>query len=899
MADLRKFGATSNLIRFVLKNKSTGQGLTGLSSSTSGIIISSIADNEASATTYTQAGSTIESITTLGTFAAPTSTKCRFKEVDATNHPGLYEFQIADARFAVSSSKRLVVSVGDGGSTILNADYEIELVQFDPFDSVRMGQTALPNAAAEAAGGLYTRGTGAGQINQDANGRVDANVKTWIGGTIPAVNVTGVPLVDAKYLLGTIWSTPTVAGIPNVNVKTWNDLTTVALPLVPTTAGRTLDVSAGGEAGVDWANVGSPTTTVGLTGTTIATSQVVASVSGAVGSVTGAVGSVTGAVGSVTGNVGGNVVGSVASVTAAVTLSAGDSPVLQSGTAAAGAATTITIQTALGADSLPVGCKVKITSGTGVGQCRTITAYVNATKVATVDRAWTTNPDNTSVYTIFFDDAPKLDASLQVTSTGSGTFTANITAIDGVSLASHAAGMMPADVLDFGGAAGTFSSGKPAVTVASTDVTGNVAADLQTIKTQTVTCSGGVTVPAATLASTTNITAGTITTVTTTATATNVTTVNGLAAGVITAASIAADAITAAKIADGAIDTATFASGTTLPRVTLVDTLTTYTGNTPQTGDSFARLGAPAGASVSADVAAVKTDTGNLVTRVTATLFSGVTSLAQWLGLLAGKQTGNSTARTELRATGAGSGTFDETTDSTEAIRDRGDAAWTTSTGFSTLTQADVRAAVGLASANLDTQLAAIQADTDNLQTRIPAALVSGRMDASVGAYQTGLTPLQPTTAGRTIDVSATGEAGLDFDNVKDASSSHTLTNIRIPNVTLTDAVTTYTGNTVQTGDAFARLGAPTGASIAADIQTRSAPGTAQTVDFTVQVAEGFSTAGAVPTLAQMLHEIRQGTLEFGVVGTTLTVRKKDASTAAMTFTLNDATTPTNRTRAS
>jgi len=57
-------------------------------------------------------------------------------------------------------------------------------------------------------------------------------------------------------------------------------------PLRPTTAGRTLDVSAGGEAGIDWANVGSPTTTVGLTGTTIATSQVVASVSGAVASVT-------------------------------------------------------------------------------------------------------------------------------------------------------------------------------------------------------------------------------------------------------------------------------------------------------------------------------------------------------------------------------------------------------------------------------------------------------------------------------------------------------------------------------------------------------------------------------------------------------------------------------------
>jgi hypothetical protein len=39
--------------------------------------------------------------------------------------------------------------------------------------------------------------------------------------------------------------------------------------LMPTTAARTLDVSTGGEAGLDWANTGSPTTTVGLTNTTV------------------------------------------------------------------------------------------------------------------------------------------------------------------------------------------------------------------------------------------------------------------------------------------------------------------------------------------------------------------------------------------------------------------------------------------------------------------------------------------------------------------------------------------------------------------------------------------------------------------------------------------------------
>ena len=84
----------------------------------------------------------------------------------------------------------------------------------------------------------------------------------------------------------------------------------------PTVAGRSLDVTATGAAGIDWANVENPTTALNLSGTNIATSQSVASVSGAVASVTGAVGSVTGSVGSVTGNVG----GSVASVTAGVTV---------------------------------------------------------------------------------------------------------------------------------------------------------------------------------------------------------------------------------------------------------------------------------------------------------------------------------------------------------------------------------------------------------------------------------------------------------------------------------------------------------------------------------------------------------------------------------------------------
>src|SRR5262245_13732307 len=118
--------------------------------------------------------------------------------------------------------------------------------------------------------------------------------------------------------------------------------------LRPTTAGRKLDVSTGGEAGLDWANIGGPTTTVALSGTTIKTATDVetdtadiqsrlpaALVSGRMSSDAVAIsgstatadnvetvyttagtitGNLSGSVGSVTGNVGGNVTGSVGSV---------------------------------------------------------------------------------------------------------------------------------------------------------------------------------------------------------------------------------------------------------------------------------------------------------------------------------------------------------------------------------------------------------------------------------------------------------------------------------------------------------------------------------------------------------------------------------------------------------
>ncbi len=70
-------------------------------------------------------------------------------------------------------------------------------------------------------------------------------------------------------------------------------------------------------------------------------------------------------------------------------------------TATAGGASTITLDASASAvDSFYKNTRIYIVSGTGVGQTRGYSSYVGSTKVYTVDSAWSTNPDNTSVFMI-------------------------------------------------------------------------------------------------------------------------------------------------------------------------------------------------------------------------------------------------------------------------------------------------------------------------------------------------------------------------------------------------------------------------------------------------------------------------------------------------------------------
>lgn len=64
-------------------------------------------------------------------------------------------------------------------------------------------------------------------------------------------------------------------------------------------------------------------------------------------------------------------------------------------------------------------------------------------------------------------------------------------------------------------------------------------------------------------------------------------------------------------------------------------------------------------------------------------------------------------------------------------------------------------------------------------------------------------------------------------------------------------------------------------------------------------MVESYAADGAAPTLAQALFLIMQSIGEVSVSGTTMTIKGLDGTTTVATYTLDDATTPTSRTRAS
>lgn len=99
-----------------------------------------------------------------------------------------------------------------------------------------------------------------------------------------------------------------------------------------------------------------------------------------------------------------------------------------------------------------------------------------------------------------------------------------------------------------------------------------------------------------------------------------------------------------------------------------------------------------------------------------------------------------------------------------------------------------------------------IMADTNDIQARLPAALVGGRMDSSVGAMAANTL----TAAATAADFGAEMATAIWTDTTAgDFTVAFSVGKSIINGVALGTGLTinAYTGNTVQTGDSFARIG--------------------------------------------------------------------------------------------
>jgi hypothetical protein len=129
-------GQESIILRFKITNFSVNWniGVANIATNTIGLNIATIADNETNGTIYSSAAGTIDTITTIGVYSAPTSGHCNFRQIDPINFLGIYELQLSNARYAVSGAKSLLITIAAiTAYSIAQTDLLIPLVQDDPY----------------------------------------------------------------------------------------------------------------------------------------------------------------------------------------------------------------------------------------------------------------------------------------------------------------------------------------------------------------------------------------------------------------------------------------------------------------------------------------------------------------------------------------------------------------------------------------------------------------------------------------------------------------------------------------------------------------------------------------------------------------------------------------------
>lgn len=517
-------------------------------------------------------------------------------------------------------------------------------------------------------------------------------------------------------------------------------------------------------------------------------------------------------------------------------------PVIRTGTAQAGAASTITLDSGASAvDSFYNGCYVNCTNDTPsnvLGQCRKIISYVGSTKVATVEAAWGTNPSSSTTFEVLLSEeacsTTAIAGTQMVDPTTAGRQNVNTTHVSNTS-----------------------------------QTAGDIIGDTNDIQAR---------LPAALVSGRMDASVG------------------AMAANVLTATAIAADAITDAKVAsDVTIASVTGAVGSVTGAVgSVTGAVGSVTGNVG--GNVTGSVGSVTGLT-NATIADAVWDEAQ-AGHVTAGSFGEVATEVAAI-LVDTAEIGAAGAGLTALATQASVNTIDGIVDSILVDTAEIGAAGAGLTNINLPNQTmDI---VGNITGNLSGSVGSVAANglsASSLAADAVAEIADGVWDEALaghaGAGSAGEALSAAGTAGDPWTTSLPGAYGA-------GTAGFILgTNLDVAASTLATAANLATAAGYIDTE-VAAIKAKTDNLPASPAAVGSAMTLTSAYDFAkgdVAVAEAYATDGAEFTPAQALYMIWGLLAEKNIAGTTMTIKKLDGSTSAMTFTLNDATTPTAITRA-
>ena len=129
MKEIVERGATAVVLHLFLPDASSSQGAgrTGVGPATTGLVVALIRPGDAGPVAYTSATGTIEPISALGTWVAPTEGRCRWRELEATLLPGWYELQLPNTWFDTTGDRRSVAGMVWGPAGVVPTPFQIQL----------------------------------------------------------------------------------------------------------------------------------------------------------------------------------------------------------------------------------------------------------------------------------------------------------------------------------------------------------------------------------------------------------------------------------------------------------------------------------------------------------------------------------------------------------------------------------------------------------------------------------------------------------------------------------------------------------------------------------------------------------------------------------------------------